>query len=721
MRIRQSIFRVFSGLAALLAILGLVNLLMMQRVILRGETVIREVQKAERLAAELNRSLGDLAAEMRADAGDEVLMTSVLSRLQEISRELTEGAGDPRMHRFVRDVRDFRLAFPDISRGEREEWMEDLFLQSRILIRARRDQVESFLVGIRRQQWGFFWGSTLLGLVGIALCLSAGHRVAGYCSDRLKRVNGQASALAAGDLSQTLNWDAEEEFKALSDSLNRLVHNLRLADAEISKEVGDRRFAEKKALDAARAKSAFLAHMSHEFRTPLNGILGYTQVLLMDHGLSEKNKAVVNSLRQSGESLLELINDVLDLSKIEARSMTVQKTRFYLIDMLESLKESYADQLRNKGLFFSVEIGEGVPEDLLSDAIRLRQILVNLIGNAFKFTDAGGITLRVAAVEGGVRFEVIDTGIGIAEADLDKIFQPFAQVEEGGSRKGHGTGLGLSISNSLLEMMESRLQVESELGEGSRFWFVLPQPVREGRRLVIPGQRVQGYVGHRRRIMLVDPNRETANTLTPLMKRVGLEVFEPTRAAQALEDGVRILPDLVLLEKQLPDMDGLVALSRIQDQFLRENLTPPPIVMITDHAGVEDRTASLRAGAADVLSKPVRFVDLLEVLQKRLAVEWTYEAPQQDAPLQAPIDAVDNLLRPPDPVLRQLLGFARAGDVKRLRETVDYMRGQEPQLDPFCRRMSDLCANYQMNALVELLQKYLNPNAKSFYGDSTAQ
>lgn len=709
MRIRQKIQKVFIGLAVLLAVTGLGNLLMMQRVMQQGERAVREVSVAERLAAELNLLLGQLTVDVRAGTENESTVDVTLDRLVELSEGLLAGLEDPRAQRFVRKTRDFRAEFFDLPGEEREEWIEDLLLQSRVILGASRADVSSIQDAIRREQWGYVAGSALLLLAGMALCLWAGLRFARHFSGRLEQVNGLATALAAGDLTRTLTWEAEEEFIALSNSLNRLVHNLALADTEISKEVNDRMFAEKKALEAARAKSAFLAHMSHEFRTPLNGILGYTQVLLMDRGLSEKNKQVVNSLKRSGESLLELINDVLDLSKIEARSMNVQKTRFYLMDMLESLKESYADQVRNKGLAFSVEAGEGLPEDLLSDAIRLRQILVNLIGNAFKFTDAGGITLRVKPVEGGVRFEVEDTGIGIAAGDVAKIFQPFVQVESTGARKNKGTGLGLSISNSLLEMMDSKLEVDSEVGRGTRFWFVLPQPEREGRRLVIPSRRISGYTGDRRRLMLVDPGRESANTLTPLLKRAGFEVFEPTRAEQALEDGMRIRPDLILLEKQLPDMDGLVALEKMLDLYLREDRTPPPFVIISDHARMEERNACLTAGAADVLSKPVRFMDVLEVLQKHLGMEWTY-GDSRKPEAEAETGPEEPMVMPPEPVMRQLLNFARAGDVRKLRETVEYMRGQEPQLDRFCRLVAGHCANYQMNALIELLQKHVTLN-----------
>lgn len=711
MLIRHKIQRVFLAIVLLMVGMGLANLWMMQRVILRSERAVRAVSEGERMNAELNVQLGRLAALNRVENMEEAFFKEELGELAGLARLLFESSADSRVQRFVREVREFHLEYDEWPQADREEAIENILLQTRAIFEARRQEQGDYLQRTRRNQAVHIAGAGLLISLGLGLCVVSGLRFSRLISDRLDQVNGLATALASGDLTQTLHWKAEEEFMALSNSLNRLVQNLSTADAEISKEVSERIFAEKKALEAARAKSAFLAHMSHEFRTPLNGILGYTQVLMMDKGLSDKNKQVVNSLKRSGESLLELINDVLDLSKIEARSMKVQKSRFYLIDMLESLKESYADQVNNKGLSFSVETGDDVPEDVLSDSIRLRQVLVNLIGNALKFTDQGGIVLRVDKVKEGVRFEVEDSGIGIAAEDLERIFQPFVQVEHSGSVRSKGTGLGLSISNSLLEIMESRLEVESVVGKGTRFWFVLPQPEREGRRLVVPSRQVRGYQGERRRVMLVDPGRESAANLTPLLKRIGFEVFEPTRAEQAVQDGVRIGPDLILLEQSLPDMDGLAALDRIRDTFLKADREPPPVIMVSDHSRVEDRNACLSAGAVDVLGKPLRFMDLLQLLQKHLGVEWIYG--DQAAPAAEPPADSAEMCFPPDPVMRQLLNFARAGDVRKLRETVEYMRGQEPQLDLFCRKISDFCSNYQINAMIEFLQKHVlfNPLA----------
>jgi signal transduction histidine kinase/CheY-like chemotaxis protein len=709
MTIRQKILRVFSVLALVIALMGAGNLVMIRRMIYTGESALRDIRAFERASSDILVQLEQLASVSREGRAEEPELSERVNRLTRRTQAWTSSGNNMHIDRFVRKVRDFERNYPELPGDERLKWMEDLQLQMDVTLGFLRQDTERLLGTVRRDQRLNVIASVSIVLVSFAACFGLGARFAKYFTERLHRVNDMASAIAAGELDKPIEWNAEKEFMEISDSINRLMHNLSQADAEISKEVNDRMFAEKKALEAARAKSAFLAHMSHEFRTPLNGILGYTQVLLMDKGLSDKNRQVVKSLKRSGESLLELINDVLDLSKIEARSMRVQKSRFYLLDMLESLKESYADQVRSKGLDFRVEIGSSVPEDLLSDPIRLRQILVNLIGNAFKFTDSGRITLKVTAEKNNVIFEVLDTGKGIAPENLDKIFKPFVQVEPEGGRANKGSGLGLSISNSLLEMLDSRMQVESEVGKGSRFWFVLPQPEREGRRLVLPASQVRGYHGEMRRLMLLDPKRKCANNLTPLLKRTGFEVFEPTRAEQALQDCIRIRPDLILLDQDLPDMDGLAALEQLRDQYFKLELTPPPCVMITDHSRVEDRTACLAAGAADVLGKPVRFMDVLRILQRFLEIEWIYGDSNLEGG-EAPVPTDEPVTPPPDPVLRQLLSFARAGDIRKLRETVDYMRGQEPRLDPFCRKVSSLCSNYQMNALVEFLLRNIQSN-----------
>lgn len=550
---------------------------------------------------------------------------------------------------------------------------------------------------------------TLAGMVaGALLILVVGVKQVNALDRSLSNINKVAAALAAGEINQHLETEGSDELKELSRSLNRLMENLMRADREITREVEDRMYAEKKALEAAKAKSAFLAHMSHEFRTPLNGILGYAQVLLLDKGLSERNYTVVNSLKRSGENLLELINDVLDLTKIEARSMKLMQSRFYLGDLVTSLKDSYADQMSLKGMEFKLHLDPDLPDDILGDQVRLRQILTNLIGNAVKFTDQGFVELRVTNEENGVRFEVKDTGIGIAPGDHEKVFQAFTQVDHGTKRSNKGTGLGLSISGRLLEMMKSELHLESEPGKGSTFWFILPQPRREGRRLVLPSQNITGYKGERRKIMMVDPGRESAGTLVPLLKNVGFEVFEPQNATQSLADFLRILPDIVILEMNLPEMSGVQAMTRMMEQSERDGRPVPPFFLLSAFDRPEEKDKGLAAGAAEVVGKPLRFFSVMELFHKHMGLEWITGGSRETPDPADPQSPAEDISVPPEPMLRQLLSLARAGNIRRVKEQTETLLQQNSEWETFGQHILKMTGNYQVNALVEWLQQRLN-------------
>jgi len=602
-----------------------------------------------------------------------------------------------------------RLSY-ELQREDDKEARDELFEEIQHLLLNFGELEDLRTAGIRRDfntySVRILVVTLAVALVSICIILVTGRGFSRRLERSLGRINRVAAGLAGGDLSQHLPCEEWQELHDLSESLNRLVDNLIRADQEITREVDDRIYAEKKAIEAAKAKSAFLAHMSHEFRTPLNGILGYSQVLLMDRGLSEKNQSVVNSLKRSGESLLELINDVLDLTKIEARSMKLQQSRFYLGDLLSSLKDSYADYVAQKALFFKLSMSEDLPEDILGDQVRLRQILVNLIGNAVKFTDKGGVELRVTRVKEGIEFEVIDTGIGIAPEHQKQIFQPFMQVEHGPSRTNKGTGLGLSISGRLLDMMKSELHMESQPGKGTRFWFILPQPVREGRRLVLPTRNITGYQGPRKRILMLDPGRESAISLVPQLKKVGFEVFEPQTASQSTVDFLRTRPDIVILEANLAGESGIDCMTRMMEKAEREGLEPPPFFLLSSNAHAEDRSRGLAAGAKEVVGKPLRFLSVLELFQKHLGLEWLVgDGTDTVTPPDSLLESSLSVPVPPEPVLRQLLYLAQSGNVRKLKETAENLISEDAEWEPFCLAVLHYTMNYQMNSLVELLQR----------------
>lgn len=551
------------------------------------------------------------------------------------------------------------------------------------------------------------WSSVLFIGVAVFFCMIPGWWLASSISKALGKTQLAADQIASGDLSQTLPEEGDDEISELAGAFNRMVETIRQADEEITREVEDRIRAERKAQSAAKAKSDFLAHMSHEFRTPLNGILGYSQMLSMDPGLSEKNRDVVKSLRKSGESLLELINDVLDLTKIEAQKMNVLKTRFYLGDFLESLVESYAEQVKSKGLTFKVNMDPKLPEDILSDQIRLRQILVNLLGNAIKFTDRGEVGIVVSPLEGGLRFSVFDSGIGIAPENHAAVMQPFQQVEHL-DRQNHGTGLGLPISNRLLEMLGTHLNIKSALGEGTTFWFDLPQPDVKYRKMVHSPTQVTGYRGKARKILIGEEKLTTATTLMPLLQKVGFEVLHLRNPAIFMEKCQFFQPDVVLIDLYFAESDGVDVMQELQKMYDRDPETRMPVVFIfSDHRKANDRERALSAGADIYLGTPIRFTDLLEGLREELELVWVEGHATDEASDKTDVDE-ELLQEEPLPDSHELLGLlelARSGNIRQLKVRLGEIKAQQGNgVSRFADRMLILCGDYRINAILQEIE-----------------
>lgn len=557
------------------------------------------------------------------------------------------------------------------------------------------------------------WLSLAVIAVAVLFCMIPGWWLASSISKALGKTQRAAEQIASGDLSQSLPEEGQDEISELAVAFNRMVDTIRQADEEITREVEDRIRAERKAQSAAKAKSDFLAHMSHEFRTPLNGILGYSQMLSMDPGLSEKNLEVVKSLRKSGESLLELINDVLDLTKIEAQKMNIQKSRFYLGDFLESLVESYAEQIKTKGLQFKINLDPQLPEDILSDQIRLRQILVNLLGNAVKFTDRGEVGIAVSPLEGGIRFAVFDTGIGIAQEHHAAVMQPFQQIERR-DRQNQGTGLGLPISNRLLEMLGTHLNIKSALGEGTTFWFDLPQPDVKYRKLVHVPTRVTGYRGKARKILIGEEKLSTASTMMPLLQKVGFEVLHLRTPAIFLDKCQFFQPDVVLIDLYFAEADGVEVMRELQTRYDRNPDMQMPVVFIfSDHRQPNDRERSLGAGANMFLGMPIRFTDLLEGLRSELDLVWVEGDGAENGKAQAPLTPEPPQAEqlPEAPALRDLVELARSGNIRQMKVRLGEIKAGVPETARFVDRILILCSEYRINAILQELEALVKPEA----------
>jgi signal transduction histidine kinase/DNA-binding response OmpR family regulator len=394
----------------------------------------------------------------------------------------------------------------------------------------------------------------------------------------------------------------------------------------------------KEAAEAASlAKSQFLANMSHEIRTPMNGVLGMVG-LLLEGGLADEQRRFAEAVRSSGESLMSIINDILDFSKIEAGRMELELTRFDLHEVVAEVAEMLATGAQSKGLELAMSIGEGVPLCLEGDPFRLRQILVNLVGNAVKFTSEGEVLLRVSLIEqqetaAVVRFEVSDTGIGIGADDLARIFESFSQADYSTTRTFGGTGLGLAIARQLSELMGGELGVESEPGKGSLFWFTarFRRPVVEAAQQ-LPCTELAGV-----KLLLVDDNASSLQILQQQATCLGINADCAPNGERALEM-LRLAADsgtpylAALLDLVMPGMDGIELARAIKADPVIASVR---LVLLASFGMDDEARAALDAGVSSYLNKPVRPSRLYQCLKETLQQDVSAQPAQFFAPVPA--------------------------------------------------------------------------------------
>ncbi|WGZ94334.1 MAG: ATP-binding protein [Candidatus Thiothrix putei] len=375
---------------------------------------------------------------------------------------------------------------------------------------------------------------------------------------------------------------------------------------------------------ANQAKNAFLAMISHEIRTPMNSVMGLTDLLGYSE-LTPAQREYVKLIRESSGALLGIINEILDFSRIESGATRLNNAPFRVQALLETALAPLAVAARDKAIAFHWRIAADVPETLQGDAGRLRQVLINLVGNALKFTNSGGeiaieITAEPHAPTGStrVRFSVRDTGIGIASEQLETIFQPFQQVDSRISRRYGGTGLGLTIAAQLVAMMGGKLQVESQLAQGSTFHFTLLLPTDVTPAPATPVGDVLSMAQRPLTILLAEDNEINGMFTRLLLNKIGHQVTVVVNGREALESWQQQRPDVILMDMQMPVMDGMEAtlLIRAQEQITG---THTPIIALTANVLASDRERCLQAGMDDFLSKPFELPALLDVLARATA------------------------------------------------------------------------------------------------------
>jgi PAS domain S-box-containing protein len=373
---------------------------------------------------------------------------------------------------------------------------------------------------------------------------------------------------------------------------------------------------------ASRAKSDFLASMSHEIRTPMNAIIGIAD-LLAKTPLSEEQNKYVQIFRRAGDNLLNLINDILDLSKVEASQLELERTGFSLNDLLEKVTEMVAVRAHEKGLALVCEIAPEVPGDLVGDPTRLRQVLLNLLGNAIKFTESGEVALRVtpdadSSVPGALRFTISDTGIGIPGDKLGTVFEHFTQADSSTTRRYGGSGLGLTISKRLVELMGGRIWVDSEVGKGSVFSVAVPLEIWAGaaRRAVVPVGTGPEAPLPPLRILLVEDSSDNRTITVAYLQNTPYRIDIAENGAVAHEKFTAGHYDLVLMDRQMPVMDGLTATRAIRAWEQTNHRLPTPIIALTASALKGDRDKCMAAGCTAYLTKPIKQAVLLQAIRE---------------------------------------------------------------------------------------------------------
>jgi PAS domain S-box-containing protein len=511
----------------------------------------------------------------------------------------------------------------------------------------------------------------------------------------LRTESGQITGFVGLTYDLTERKQAEDELRRHKDRLEETVQQ-RTADLLLARDAAEA---------ANKAKSLFLAHMSHELRTPLNGILGYAQILQRDELVGERKAAALNVIRQSSEYLRSLIDDILDLSRIETGRFDFVLSNISLAKLLRGVTDIVGLRAQQKGLDFSCELAPDLPAGIRCDERRLRQVLLNLLTNAVKFTDSGRVVLRVGRV-GPSRFffAVEDTGIGIAQSELELIFRPFEQVGDLQRRLG-GTGLGLAISRQLVRYLGSDIVVESRVGKGSifRFELELEEAGSSTPVLLNPVQVIAGYHGPRRKVLIVDDVASNRAVLVDLLSPLGFEIIEAGDGIEALELAQAAIPDLILMDIVMPKMDGEEV-----THLLRQlpALAKVPIIALSASALSADETKCLQAGADAFLPKPVDQDELLARMAALMQLEWI-SAPQAGiTPDQE--ESAEKLMAPPIEEMRELYRLALIGNMRDILQYADHIAGIDPCYQAFAAYLRQLANGYQSKAILAFAEAHLS-------------
>jgi PAS domain S-box-containing protein len=472
-----------------------------------------------------------------------------------------------------------------------------------------------------------------------------------------------------------------------------------------ARDVTERKRYEQSLQQANRAKSVFLANMSHEIRTPMNAILGFSQLMLRDQELTARQCQYLGTINRSGEHLLALINDILEMSKIEAGRTTLNLSTFDLPVLLHDLEMMFRVRTDEKKISFSVEMIGDVPRYIVSDINKLRQVFINVLGNAVKFTEQGGIRVcvrvdRDAGTGPSLSVEIEDTGPGISPDDRDKLFRHFEQTKTG-QKTGTGTGLGLAISQEFVRLMGGAITVNSQVGKGSD--FVIYLPLKEGEAGAVqakdkplrvlrlqPGQATC-------RVLIADDIEDNRQLLVQMLAPVGFEIRLATNGEEAIQEFEEWRPHLILMDFRMPLMDGWEAIRRIRAMAGGED---PKIIAVTASAMDENRQKLMEIGADDFIGKPFREAELFQKIHDHVRVEYVYAGPAAAVP-EEPVElTAESLAGWPPELIQPMREAVITADLDQLLATIQEVEARDPRV---AQGLRDLAEHFQYQKLLDLL------------------